>query len=551
VVSLIIKYFNFMIRNISLCLLVILLSPGCHQSNLNNLDVLNDPLKNGTSISGTRFIDSYGRQVVFNGINKVNKDPQKNYIDSDSSEIFNQFRKWGLNCVRLGVIWAGVEPEPGKYNEIYLDKLEKQVNWAAQNGIYVLLDMHQDLFGASTEDGKDSMGDGAPQWATLTENLPHVRGVIWSDAYLISPAVQKAFDNFWANSPASDNIGIQDHYASMWKHVAERFAGNKAVIGYDIMNEPFNGTSGSKFMPLVVREYIKFHSEETGIILSENEAMTLFADEEQQFQILSNLRDPEKYGRLMDAAKDLCQQFEKTDLQSMYQHVGKSIRETDTTHILFLEHSYFMNNGISSAILPIKCKDDKPDPLIAYAGHAYDPLVDTKYYDKQDNSRVELILSRINEASLRINVPVLIGEWGALSGNSDAMASSAQAVTGLFQRYGFSNTYWSYYPGIDKELYFTQEIIRPYPPYIAGILLGYGLDHKTGLFSCSWKESSDIKAPTVIYIPDLEGLPKDSITLAPERSKYVFQKIKNSKAGYLIIPVTGGSVNRSVKFRLK
>lgn len=540
-----------MIRNISFCLAIILFLNGCRRINLNNSYETNDLLKNQISVSGTRFIDSYGRQVIFSGINKVNKDSQKNYLDNDTSETFNQFSKWGLNCVRLGVIWAGVEPEPGKYNEKYLDKLEKQVNWAAQNGIYVLLDMHQDLFGASTEDGKDSMGDGAPQWATLTENLPHVKGAIWSDAYLISPAVQKAFDNFWANSPAPDNIGIQDHYASMWKHVAERFAGNRAVIGYDIMNEPFNGTNGSNFIPLVVREYIKFHAEETGIVLTENEAMALFADEEQQFQILSRLQDPAKYGRLMDAAKDLCQQFEKTDLQSMYQHVGNSIREADTTHILFLEHSYFMNTGISSAILPIKGKNEKPDPLLAYAGHAYDPLVDTKYYDKQDNSRVDLILSRINETSIRINVPVLVGEWGALSGNSEAMASSARAVSGLFQRFRFSNTYWSYYPGIDKELYFTQEIIRPYPPYTSGILLKYAFDHRTGLFSCSWKELSDIKAPTVIYIPDLDSIIKDSITLVPERSKYVFQPIKNSKAGYLVIPVTGDSIDRSVEFRLK
>ena len=164
---------------------------------------------------------------------------------------------------------------------------------------------------------------------------------------------------------------------------------------------------------------------------------------------------------------------------------------------------------------------------------------------------MELILSRINETSLRINVPVLIGEWGALSGNSDAMASSARAVTQLFQRFGFSNTYWSYYRGIDKDLYFTQEIIRPYPPYTGGILLKYGFDHETGLFSCAWKESSQIKAPTVIYIPDLDKLVKERITIVPERSKFVFHPIRNSKAGYLIIPVSGESIDRSVEFRLK
>jgi hypothetical protein len=41
--------------------------------------------QNAISVSGTRFIDSYGRQVIFSGINKVNKDPKMNYTDIDSA----------------------------------------------------------------------------------------------------------------------------------------------------------------------------------------------------------------------------------------------------------------------------------------------------------------------------------------------------------------------------------------------------------------------------------------------------------------------------------
>ena len=34
---------------------------------------------------------------------------------------------------------------------------------------------------------------------------------------------------------------MQDHYAQTWENVASYFSGNPAVIGYDVMNEPFPG----------------------------------------------------------------------------------------------------------------------------------------------------------------------------------------------------------------------------------------------------------------------------------------------------------------------
>jgi endoglycosylceramidase len=530
---------------------------GCKQKNSSQLTSsqigsgLINPGSNPISVSGTRFIDSYGRQVIFSGINKVNKDPQMNYTDIDSAGTYEQIRSWGLNCIRLGVIWDGVEPQPGKYDEKYLDKLEEQVTRASENGQYVLLDMHQDLYGVSFGDGNSGLGDGAPNWATLTENLPHVRGQIWSESYLISPAVQKAFDNFWANKPASDGVGVQDHYIKMWKHVAGRFADNKAVIGYDIMNEPFNGTSCNSILPLILTEYARFFAEETGKVLSEKEVIAMWSDEEQRNEALSRLQNAEKYSRVFDAARDLNQQFEKTALQSMYQHVSNAIREADTTHILFLEHSYFGNMGISSGIEPVKGKNGNPDPLVAYAGHAYDLLVDTKNYNNQSNSRVELMFSRLNETSKRLNIPMLVGEWGAFYGGSDAMTSSAQFITGLFERFGLSNTYWAYFKGIEKDSYFTKEIIRPYPQFIGGILEQYSFNHETGLFNISWEESQKIVAPTVIYIPDMDALIKESIRFTPESRNLIYKSIPNSKAGYLIIPVTGDSVIRAAEFKLK
>ena len=172
---------------------------GCKQDQNINQSLFNDWREENSRLKGPGSIDSFGRQVILSGINKVNKDKKMNYTDNDSLSSYEQLSKYGFNCIRLGLIWDGVEPEPGKYDEKYLDKIEERINWAAQNGIYVMLDMHQDLYGQSFAEGS-AMGDGAPRWATITENQPHITGTIWSDSYLISPAVQKAFDNFWANT---------------------------------------------------------------------------------------------------------------------------------------------------------------------------------------------------------------------------------------------------------------------------------------------------------------------------------------------------------------
>lgn len=48
-----------------------------------------------------------------------------------------------MNVIRLGVLWAGVEPVRGKYNETYLKIIKSIVDKCNLYGIYVLLDSHQ------------------------------------------------------------------------------------------------------------------------------------------------------------------------------------------------------------------------------------------------------------------------------------------------------------------------------------------------------------------------------------------------------------------------
>ncbi len=493
---------------------------------------------------GQKFVDGDGRQVIFNGINYISKDPKEKYIRNDGPEVFEKLKNWGFNCIRFGIIWAGLEPEPGKYNEEYLAEIDKRIEWAANNGIYVMLDMHQDLYGSK-------FSDGAPEWATLDEGKPHVTGAIWSDSYLVSPAVQNAFDNFWKNSPAPDGTGLQDHYANLWKYIAKRYANNTTVIGYDIMNEPFMGSAANEIMPVLLGGYAKLLVEETGQQPpSIDELAAMWGGEESRLKALEFISSKERYSKVVDGVYGLNAGFERNQLQPFYQKVADAIREVDKNHILFLEHSYFSNTGVASAIEPTKLANGKTDPQVAYAAHGYDLVVDTKEVENPSYERVEFIFERINKTGTRMNVPVLVGEWGAFHGKSSKMAETAQHVVNLFEEYGFSNTYWAYYDSINIYPYFKLAIVRPYPEVISGVLKSYNYNFETGDFSCVWQENENNGEPTVIYVPNLRNLSENLISLNPPADQIIFEYCDKSNAGRLYISSAGENQERKLSFNI-
>ena len=242
-------------------------------------------------------------------MNVISKSKEENYLSWHRREDFARLREWGMNCIRLGIIWDGIEPEPGKYDEVYLDSVEERVAWAAEHDLYVFLDMHQDLFSVL-------YSDGAPAWATLHEDRPHVKGAVWSDSYLMSPAVQVAFDNFWANAPASDGVGIQDHYAAAWQHVAGRFANHPTVIGYDIMNEPFEGTSVmAAQVALLQSDFAARLANRLGdLVQSPEEIAGLWQQPDGRAVITSHLEDIALYRAFVDAQTESSQLFERKQL---------------------------------------------------------------------------------------------------------------------------------------------------------------------------------------------------------------------------------------------
>jgi endoglycosylceramidase len=65
----------------------------------------------------------------------------------------------------------------------------------------------------------------------------------FSTNYLVMPALQRAYDNFFANVEGPGGVGILDRYVAALRHVAQRLRRNDNVMGYDLMNEPWPGTA--------------------------------------------------------------------------------------------------------------------------------------------------------------------------------------------------------------------------------------------------------------------------------------------------------------------
>jgi endoglycosylceramidase len=181
-------------------------------------------------------------------------------------------------------MWTGVEPEMGVYNETYIQVISDIIDDLVDHGIHPLLDVHQDVISSyfclydaaptwlidlssSSEkefpwplawDGKtlfDCLALSLPVSVSLsvsyfclsissthssspgTNPCPADRS--WGTNYL-AEATGAAFQDLY------DNVnGMRDHFGKFWSKVVSSFK-DKAILGYEIINEPWVGNPYKK-----------------------------------------------------------------------------------------------------------------------------------------------------------------------------------------------------------------------------------------------------------------------------------------------------------------
>ena len=115
----------------------------------------------------------------------------------------------GVNLVRLPISWKTLLNDDGTWKTNPWTKIDWLVSQAAQRNIYVLLDLH-------------TLPGGDCPWISCGREGQNP-------------------NEFWNNST------YQDWVNNIWSTMAARYAGNAAVAGYNLMNEPllsYNETSG-------------------------------------------------------------------------------------------------------------------------------------------------------------------------------------------------------------------------------------------------------------------------------------------------------------------
>ncbi len=433
---------------------------------------------------GKRLVDNNGRERIFSGINIVDKSifspGKQSFFDLDEEKII-RFASSGFNLIRLGFTWAKIEPEPGKYNDEYLDMIGDIIDICAKHGIYVFLDMHQDLFSYITN------GDGAPKWAVLTDGIKsHPTRFVWAEDYFWGKACHKSFDNFWDNKEYN-GIGLQDHFIDCWCHIIDKLGGKRNVIGYDIFNEPFPGTAGGKCFKKIISSVVKeilFGKE----IKHGKMFLNIFSSSRLE-KILNQISY--KFLRKVTSSSDkIIADFDTKIYHPFMEKVSKKIREIDKEKLIFLENSYYSNLGIPYSCPEIKIDGKRMNNQI-FSPHAYDFMVDTPSYKYASNDRVGGIFSEHKKSQDRLNVPVIVGEWGGFGSSDDEKwLLHIKYLLAVFDLNKWSNTYWQY-----SENFFNSPLmkvfIRPYPCAVSGKIKNYFYDYESKTFSLSFEQEKE------------------------------------------------------------
>lgn len=479
--------------------------------------------------SGKKFVDSAGRQRIFNGMNLCDKGsyvpgkPRKEYNLDFYEDLIGRLSESGFNIIRLGLTWDGVEPEPNKYDEEYLDKVQKVADLCAKHGIYFYLDMHQDLYGGTI----DTPADGAPAWACMTDGAKFKpTRFVWAEGYFWGKAIHNCFDNFWANKEYN-GVPLQTYYCNMWKHVAERFKDHPALFGFDLMNEPFPGSDGGKVFRKLIMSVAK-------TVITDKRCKKLWMLKQlvtgNAIKALEPFSDPSLFRKVTSAGDELIRKFDTGAYSQFINRAAKAVREVTDNGIIIMENSYYSNLGIPYSA-PAVNYDGKREENLCFAPHAYDLMVDTPAYKYASNSRVGSIFDEHRRSQERLDVPVIVGEWGGASEGTDWLYH-IDYLLDKFDSYHWGQTYWAYYHGLLEDPIMNC-LIRTAPVAVCGEIEKYYFDREKNTFTLEYNQDKEYELPTEIYV-------HKTIKSIECNGEYTLEKVGSSDASMLKINAKPG-----------
>jgi endoglycosylceramidase len=185
---------------------------------------------------GRFFRDEKAAVVTLRGLNLAADAKVPNFRPIGDPALLDRLPGLGVNVARLVFTWEAFEPERGTYDASYLDYYAGVVDALHARGVWVIVDIHQDAFSRFATDG---CGEGMPGWAIspsvvadVPDNGPNCSS--WGIKLILDTDTHRSWNDFYA-----DVGGVRGRYLAMLGELARRFASHPAVIGYDMLNEPW------------------------------------------------------------------------------------------------------------------------------------------------------------------------------------------------------------------------------------------------------------------------------------------------------------------------
>ncbi|QES47619.1 endoglycoceramidase [Streptomyces venezuelae] len=385
----------------------------------------------------TFIADGQGRALQWRGFNLADKNSRgANAFAGIQERDLKEMSARGFNLARLAFFWDDLEPTPGHYDRGYLTKMRRILDWADRYHIKVILDAHQDVYGPH-------FGfRGIPAWATRDEGLPFTPTPDdWFAGYF-QPSVQTAFDHLYKDAD------LRAAHARMWMTVASDLGRHPALLGYDLMNEPF-----AKFL--------------------EGEDLPTAAA-----------------------------RFEATELTELWNRLAKAIRLVDRRSWVFVEPTVIVGLGVPTQLGRID------DPHAGYAPHFYETAMETGADYDPNGTFVPAYEAAISDYPTRHRMPVIVGEWGG----NPSIPHGRQFVTDMtaaMDRFSSGWTWWQWCRGgsycfLDQTGAVkpnAQLLVQPYARAVAGDPLTYAYDPATRTYTLTFRTRHTADGPTQITVP--------------------------------------------------
>lgn len=405
---------------------------------------------------GADLVDATGRVVLIHGVNSVRKDAP--FISTTEPGWLgplelDYIRNSGFNGIRLGVSYAALMPEPGVVDDTYLDDVVGMVDLLSQEGLWIQLDFHQDVFHMM------------PRWATPPdaeglsgETPPLFEFIGWAGAYM-SDLSMRQWNSFVEGEKIIDGRSVASVLGDAAAALAARVVDRDRVIGIELLNEPVPG-------------------------------------------------DP-----IVTCILDGCHRRDRM-LSDRYSEMAAPIRAVAPEMPIWIEPFAPTGYSAAPAMEPLDVADTADGPQIGLAWHLYckdtdggEPVRSEPVWVELCSNRMKAGFAAARSQAKRLGapsgtpVPRILNEFGASWDPLDVtllMPITDKNFTSwmFWHMYSATTPYSTIIPDVVES-----QIIRPYPQATAGTPGRLVYDPAGGAFSYTFTPDRSIEAPTSIVVP--------------------------------------------------